>query len=414
MYDDSKICEISQIKTFLDAATVFGLEAHCSPTERGQWVYERLVRFKYQMLGKKEKGLVLAYLHTVTGLQDKQIDRNIVAYKQVKKIGRPYKRQVFPRTYTEADKELLAETDNAHGRLSGTATKGICARQTQAGDRRYERLAKISKTHLYRFRQAPRYRENAMTFEKTQSTQRAIGERRKPDPNGEPGYLRVDTVHQGDLGKEKGVYHVNLIDVITQWEVVLSVEQISEKFMKPVLEEALSLFPFVIKGFHSDNGSEYINDCVSRILRGLKIEQTKSRARKTNDNALIESKNGAIIRKWLGYWHIPGKYACRLNVFHRQHLIPYINFIRPCAFPEVEILPDGKRKVRYKEYTTPCEKLLSLPDVETFLKPGITKESLEKKLWEKLPNDAANEMQEAKRKLFSLIIPHYSATLHST
>lgn len=414
MYDDSKICEISQIQTFLDAATVFGLEAQCSPTERGQWIYERLVRFKYQVLGKKERGLVLRYLRLVTGLKDKQMDRHVAAYKLGQKLCKPYKRRVFPRIYTEADKELLAETDNAHGRLSGTATHEIFTSHTQAGDRAYERLAQISKTQLYRFRQSPRYRENAMTFEKTQATQRLIGERRKPDPNGEPGYLRVDTVHQGDLGKEKGVYHVNLIDVITQWEVVLSVEQISEKFMKPVLEEALSLFPFVIKGFHSDNGSEYINDCVSRILRGLNIEQTKSRARKTNDNALIESKNGAIIRKWFGYWHIPGKYASRLNVFHRQHFIPYINFIRPCAFPEITILPDGKRKVRYKEYATPCKKLLSLPDIEKFLKPGITKEFLQKKLMEKLPNDAGREMQEARRRLFLLIIPQYSATLSSS
>ena len=413
MYDDSNIREISQIQTFLDAATVFGLEAQCSPEERGKWIYERLVRFKYQVLGKREKGVVLRYLRLVTGLKDKQMDRHIAAYKNGQKLCRPYRRRVFPCTYTEADKELLAGTDNEHGRLSGVATKDICARQSK-GDARFKRLAGIRKTHLYRFRGTVRYRENAMTFEKTQATQRAIGERRKPDPNGEPGYLRVDTVHQGDLGKEKGVYHVNLIDVITQWEVVLSVEQISEKFMKPVLEEALSLSPFAIKGFHSDNGSEYLNDCVSRILKKLGVEQTKSRARKTNDNTLIESKNGAIIRKWLGYWHIPGKYAARLNVFHRQHLIPYINFIRPCAFPEVEILPDGKRKVRYKDYMTPCQKFLSLPDCELFMKSGISKESLEKKLWEKLPNTAAREMQEARRSLFSLIIPHYTATMSSS
>ena len=411
MYDDGNLREINQVRTFLDAAEIFGLEARCSPQERGQWIYERLVRFKYQTLGRKDKGFVLRYLVKITGLIEKQIDRHVAAYKRGERLGKPYERSAFPSTYTDEDKELLAETDNAHGRLNGKATKDICARQAQAGDHRYDRLANISKTHLYRFRGTMRYRENAMTFEKTQSTNRAIGERRKPEPNGAPGFLRVDTVHQGDLGKEKGVYHLNLIDAVTQWEVVLSVEQISEKFLKPVLKEALSLFPFRIQGFHTDNGSEFINDCVSRILRGMKIEQTKGRPRKTNDNALVESKNGAIIRKWLGYWHIPGHWAARLNVFHRQHLIPYINFIRPCAFPEVEILPDGKRKVRYEEYATPCEKLLSLPDVEQYLKPGITKETLEKKLWERLPNDVARDMQEAKRKLFSMILPHTPAML---
>jgi hypothetical protein len=211
----------------------------------------------------------------------------------------------------------------------------------------------------------------------------------------------VDTVHQGDRDGEKGVYHINMIDVITQWEVVLSVEL----YLKPILEEGLSLFPFTIQGFHSDNGSEYINDCVSRILRGMSIEQTKGRPRKCNDNALVESKNAAVIRKWLGRHHIPRKFAARLNVFHREHLIPYINLIRTCAFPTVEMLPDGKRKVHYKQenYKTPCEKLCSLKDVEKYLKPGVTVEMLQAQARSQSSNQRAGAMQAARKELFTLI-----------
>ena len=73
-------------------------------------------------------------------------------------------------------------------------------------------------------------------------------------------------VHQGDFDKKKGVYHINAIDEVTQFEVVLSVEKISESFLMPILEKLLSYFPFDVKGFHSDNGSEYINHNVSRLF----------------------------------------------------------------------------------------------------------------------------------------------------
>lgn len=406
MFDDSNIASVGDLLPILDAASVFDLGFIGSKKERAQWIYERLVRFRYRTLKRREKGILLRYLSTASALSVPQLKRHIKAYGRGRKLCRSYTRRCFSPTYTQEDRELLAEVDNLHGRLSAEATKNLCGMEVIAGDGRYARLQNISQTHLYRFRDSPRYRDLALTIEHTKPTQAGIGERRKPDPDGKPGYLRVDTVHQGDREGEKGVYHINLIDVITQWEVILSVEQISEKFLKPILQEALSLFPFKILGFHSDNGSEYINDCVSRILRRLGIEQTKSRPRKCNDNALVESKNGAIIRKWLGYHWIPRLFAPRLNVFHREHLIPYVNFIRPCAFPTVKILPDGKRKVTYRgeDYKTPLEKLCSLDNPEQYLKPGITLAMLEAQAGRKSPNNAARDMQEAKRRLFECIL----------
>ena len=63
-------------------------------------------------------------------------------------------------------------------------------------------------------------------------------------------------------------------------------------------------FPFPILGFHSDNGSEFINHTVAKLLNKLLIEQTKSRPRHSNDNGLVERKNGAVIRKHMGFDHI--------------------------------------------------------------------------------------------------------------
>jgi len=278
---------------------------------------------------------------------------------------------------------------------------------------RYERLKDISASRLYDLRSAVRYRERAITYEKTQSVQTPIGERRKPRPNGTPGFIRTDSVHQGDRDGKKGVYHINNVDEVTQWEIPVAVENLQEVCVEPALDEAFELFPFCIKNFHSDNGGEYINDVVQQFLKRWKAKQTKSRPYRSNDNGLAETKNGAIIRKHMTHHHIPQPYAARINKFYREHLIPYINFHRPCAFPEVTILPNGKKKITYpkKNYMTPYEKLKSIPDWEQYLRPGITPTMLEKQARAKTPNQAARDMKKAKEELLNIVIPPYDDKL---
>jgi hypothetical protein len=409
MLDDSHITSIAQLQTFLDATAVFQMDSKCPKKERADWIYDRLTRFQYRTLGKRDKGILLRYLRKVTGYSREQMKRYISAYRDGKKLCRHYKRHCFSPTYTNVDRELLAETDNLHKRMNGKATTVICKAMYGCGDKRYERLQEISVAQLYRMRGTRQYVENVLEIGKTTPTGVDIGERRKPEPEEQPGFVRVDTVHQGDLNGQKGVYHINLVDEVIQWEVTLAVEGISEQFLEPVLKEALRLFPFRIKNFHSDNGSEYINKTVARLLNKLLIHQTKSRPRRSNDNGLVETKNGSIIRKHMGYHHIQGKWARRINVFYREHFIPYLNFHRPCLYPEVEVLPDGKKKVRYKECMTPLQKFLSLEKPSQYLRHDITIRVLKEMAGEKTPNQAAEDMQKSLRKLRQLIIdfpPH--------
>jgi transposase InsO family protein len=247
---------------------------------------------------------------------------------------------------------LLAATDTLHGTLSGLATKKLMERACHVfGDARYERLAGISVAHLYNLRKQTGYQRQRQVWTKTRPVTLPIGVRRAPAPNNQPGYLRVDSVHQGDQDGVKGVYHINAVDGVTQYEGVATCERISEAFLIPVLEALLQSFPFVIKGFHSDNGSEYINHHVAELLNKLLVkEQTKSRSRHSNDNALAESKNGAIIRKHLGYSHIPQRFATLVNVFCRDHLNPYLNFHRPCLFAET--ITDAKGRQRKRSPTS--------------------------------------------------------------
>jgi transposase InsO family protein len=371
--------------------------------ERYGWVERVLARQKYGELGKGERGLVRAYVRKVTGLSESQTTRLVRAFGDHGKVqAQPYQRHRFAAKYTAEDIARLAEVDRAHARLSGPATRRILQRAYQQfGDQRYQRLAKISVAHLYNLRATARYRNQVAVFEPTQSSAAAIGQRRKPDPQGRPGYVRVDTVHQGDSEGAKGVYHINAVDAVTQWQVVGCAEKISERYLLPVLEGVLAQFPFPIRGFHSDNGSEYINHRVAEMLRKLHAEFTKSRACRSQDNALVEGKNGAVIRKLIGYGHIAGQHAEALQKFYTEHLNPYLNFHRPCGFATVSLDERGKRQRKYKleDYRTPFEKLQSLTGAEQFLKPGVSLPELEQRARAISDTECALQMNVAKTKL---------------
>lgn len=412
MFDDSLLQSIGNLRAFIDGTLPVTFRP-LRREERSRWIRSTLVRFKYLALKRVEKQIVQHYILKVTDLSRAQAARHIAAYRDNVPICVSYRRRRFPTTYTAEDMELLAATDNLHGRLNGAATIAIMATEFARGDRRHERLKDISVSRLYDLRKERRYVERALTYEKTNPVQVPIGERRKPEPNGKPGFLRVDTVHQGDFGKEKGVYHINPVDEVTQWEVPVAVETIQEGCIEPALDAAFALFPFAIRNFHSDNGGEYINEVVHQFLARWKSRQTKGRPRHSNDNGLAETKNGAIIRKHMTYYHIPQPCAARINRFYKDHLIPYLNFHRPCAFPQVEALPNGKKKITYpkENYMTPYEKLKSLPNWQRHLRSGVTPEMLEIQARAKTPNQAAKDMQKAKKELFGIILPRYRAML---
>jgi hypothetical protein len=217
------------------------------------WVEGVLVQQEYAQQGKAARGLLRRYVEKMTGLSRAQVTRLISRYTASGRV-RPtvYRRRRFPERYTRADIELLASVDEAHETLSGPATRRILEREYQLyGKQEYARLASISVAHLYNLRQHPRYRERLLNYTRTRPTAVSIGERRKPQPQGQPGFLRVDTVHQGDQAGSgnKGVYHINAVDEVTQWQIVASTPRVSEAYLEPVLAAMLRQFPFRIKGF---------------------------------------------------------------------------------------------------------------------------------------------------------------------
>jgi len=401
MHEGEKL-SLAQIRAFLEASdAVLFQAAHRS--ELYEWVNRTLREQNYEQLPRAGKGLVRAYVGKMTGLSRAQVTRLIGVYLEGEPVElRKYRRHRFPSRYTRADSELLAAVDEAHGTLSGPATRRILEREYAVfGDARYQRLAGISAAHIYNLRRSPVYGKRRVSYQATKPTRVGIGERRAPQPNGRPGYLRVDTVHQGDREAGLGLYHINVVDEVTQYQIVGATPHISEAWLLPLLEAILEQFPFRIRGFHSDNGSEFINYTVAKLLKKLLVEQTKSRPRQSNDNGLVESKNGAVVRKHMGYLHIGGEHAAAVERFYEQHFNPYLNFHRPCGQPELVLSGKGKRKRVYRQYLTPWEKLRSLPDVGDYLKPGIRVAELDREAGRQSDTAAAEQMQAAKRKLFA-------------
>jgi transposase InsO family protein len=392
---------LEQIQELLKATVEVRFAGH-SRKEIYAWIEGTLNGHGYRKQDRRGKGILREYIEKMTGLGRAQVARLIAKHAPGGEVRETkYRRHHFPTTYSRGDSELLAGLDEAHETLNGAATKKILEREvSEYGKSEYKRLSGISIAQLYRLRQSKPYRQRRVNIIKTKATVIAIGQRRCPEPNGRPGYLRVDTVHQGDQDGVKGVYHINAVDQVTQWEVVVCVPRITEEYVKPALIALLAQFPFHIYGFHSDNGTEFINYIVGNLLKALLIEQTKSRPRRSNDNGLVEAKNGAVIRKHMGYIHIAAENAPKVERFYKNHFNNYVNFHRPCG--QVTIVTDnkGKQKRTYPSYATPWEVFSKLPEAGTYLKPGVTLDSLERIAKAVSDTEAARQMQEAKRKLF--------------
>lgn len=435
----TKTYTIDELRALLGTIDGQTFEAE-SKAEAYDWIEGQLKRYHYDKLGKRERGLVRRYLRTYTGYSASQLSRLIGRWTTTRKLRlKQYQRHKFARHYTREDIVLLAHVDTTHNVLSGPATRCILDREyTVFGRQEYARLGQISAPHIYNLRKTFVYRNNAAVFHHTKGNAKVtLGERRKPEPNGKPGYLRVDSVHQGDAPEEtreadgtaiphisdgdeardapsrKGVYHINFVDEVTQYEFVACVETICDRDMRPVLEAMLAAFPFVIHEFHADNGSEYINKMAAKLLNKLKVKLSKSRPRRHNDNALVEAKNGSIIRKNIGYGHIPKKYAKAINAWYQQWFNPYLNYHRPCAFASVVRSAKGREKLVYRpqDYQTPYDKLKSLKNASQYLRPGVTFAALNKVAYAVSDTEYAEYKNIAQDRLKAAI--HTSVVVHS-
>lgn len=413
--NEAQVRSVEQMLQVLAGTQALEFRQAGGDQERYAWIGAVLGRVDYNRLKKRpDRGVVLRYLQRLSGYSRAQVKRLVATWltgkgkSLVKRYRAPA--HAYARRYTDADVALLGDVDRAMGTVSGPATACVLRRQRDVfGDPRFERLGSISVGHLYNLRHSAGYRRQRVTLTKTRPTKAVtIGVRRAPSPEGRPGFIRIDSVHQGDWDGTKGVYHINAVDCVTQWQVVATVQTISEAYLLPVIGQMLAQFPFEILGFHADNGSEYVNHRVACMLDKLRIEFTRSRPRRSNDNGLVETKNGAVVRKLFGYEHIAQPHAVRMNTFCTEYLNPFLNFHRPCLFATE--LPDPKKPGRIKrvyrarDAMTPLDKLASLPDAAPFLKEGITLDALQELARALTDVQAAEELNAARQALFRRVL----------
>jgi hypothetical protein len=151
-----------QIREFLNSTQSIEF-AGCGRAERCTWLEEVLRAQKYAALGKREHGVVRAYVEKVTGMSASQTTRLIRKFLDHGRVGiAVYQRHSFQARSRQEDIALLADEDPVHERLNGPATRRILEREyEQFGNQQYERLAKISVSHLYNLRASGRYRNQA-------------------------------------------------------------------------------------------------------------------------------------------------------------------------------------------------------------------------------------------------------------
>ena len=409
--NEAQVCTLEQVRQVVAGTQALEVRGAQDDAGRYAWIEQVLRRFGYRQLGRADKGVVLAYLQRLSGYSRAQVTRLVARWVDAKPLVKNYRRpeHAFARRYTAADVALLAEVDRAMGTLSGPATACVLRRQRDVFKvPGFERLGDISVAHLYNLRNSAPYREQRVVLTKTRPTKRVdIGVRRAPAPEGRAGFIRIDSVHQGDWDGIKGLYHINAVDCVTQWQVVASVQTISEAHLLPVIEQMLEQFPFEILGFHADNGSEYVNHRVAKLLDKLNVEFTRSRPRRSNDNGLAETKNGAVVRKEFGYSHIPQRHATRFNAYCTEYLNPFLNFHRPCLFstdkPDPKKPGRIKRVYRPKDAMTPLDKLASLAEANQGLREDITLDHLRELATALTDVQAAEELNEARQALFKRV-----------
>ncbi len=394
--DDSRLNNLTAIAEFLKGSQKLVLKLE-TIEEKYLFLDKTIDRFHYSSLKRKEKQILLAYLKKITGYKKAQLLRLVKRAARGELKRKKYRRINSHRIYQPLDIKLLEKTDEVHLRLNSLATKEILWREWKVyHHQQFQNIAQISSSHINNLRQSPIYK--SYWINGTKSREVKIGKTSPPLNNQLPGSIRVDTVHQRD------VFHINAVDEITQWEVVICVPQISERFLAPALKILLDQFPFVVFNFHSDKGSEFINEIVARILNKLLINQTKSRSRHCNDNALVESKNGSVVRKNMGYWHINQTLADTINQYYRNFFNVYLNFHRPCLFlTETETSNNGRERRVYGEAKTPYRKLKEVYQQtgKDFLKKMISWEKLDKIEKEYSDNEFAEILRKEETKIFN-------------
>jgi len=187
-----------------------------------------------------------------------------------------------------------------------------------------------------------------------------------------PGFCEVDMVaHGGNSVAGSFIQTLTMVDVATGWTECLPLVNRDGSLVVEAINRAQSLFPWLLRGVDFDNDSAFMNEVVVCWCRGQKLEVTRSRAYKKNDQAFVEQKNGAVVRRLMGYGRFDGVETA--GVMGRLYAAArlYVNFFQP-SFKLKEKRREGAKVIkRYHDPSTPYERTLAHPMVAEAVKERL-------------------------------------------
>ena len=187
-----------------------------------------------------------------------------------------------------------------------------------------------------------------------------------------PGFCEVDMVaHGGTSVAGSFIQTLTMVDVATGWTECMPLVTRESGLVVQAMERAQSLFPWLVLGADFDNDSAFMNEVVVPWCRAQKIEVTRSRAYKKNDQAFVEQKNGAVVRRLVGYGRFEGIETARILVRLYAASRLHTNFFQP-SFKLKDKRREGAKVIkRYHAPATPYARALAHPKLSKAVKKRL-------------------------------------------
>jgi Integrase core domain len=339
---------------------------------------------RYWSAGRVEKGRILDALCRTTGWHRKHAVRALRRRVVDKAVGIAAPRE-RKRRYGATIKDALTALWEASDRVCGKRLVAMIPTLVPA-------LARHGRLQLGKGEQAQLLAVSAATIDRMLGEVKvaAAGGRRRragfysairrevpirtfndwKDPA--PGFCEVDMVaHGGTSVAGSFIQTLTMVDVATGWTECLPLVNRDGSLVVEAIKRAQSLFPWLLRGVDFDNDSAFMNEVVVPWCREQKLEVTRSRAYKKNDQAFVEQKNGAVVRRLMGYGRFDGVETARVMARLYAAARLYVNFFQP-SFKLKEKRRDGAKMIkRYHNPSTPYERALAHPMVTEAVKKRL-------------------------------------------
>lgn len=335
---------------------------------------------RYRVSSKREKSKILDEFKALMGFHRKHAIRLLNGHSADHKATHDYGHRI----YDEAVKEALIVVWEAGDRICSKRLKAIMPSLVDAMERYghlqldpevRRRLLAASASTLDRLLQ-PIRKEAKPGKRKRRRPKKPSGSirvRTFSDWNEPPpGYLEIDFVeHNGGSTAGAYLYSLVAVDICSGWVESVPLLARSQELAVEALNAISQQLPIPVLGIDSDNDSAFINDTLLGYCQGKNIEFTRSRTYRKNDQAWVEQKNGAVIRRFVGHDRYAGLAAGQAlaNLYQASRL--YVNHFQPSFKLREKEKQGGKVKRHYEKPVTPCERLLNHPAVASGVKENL-------------------------------------------